>query len=169
MKEIVTKNGTHFTIAWAYGVLQKIDTLLFQGISDEGMEGVKSSLMMSRQEDVDLQDVKGAARMKFFSGGDIKAFILADTEVSTRLLATLVRSRDGVSIGSNFEERYEYCMEELDIAEGEQLAWVISDWLEDQDSEFKEKKRGELEPISNKPNDQGTAGVAIGSVPSPQA
>lgn len=115
-------SGKIYFIATGYGVIQSCQGIIFESMSEETMERMKKKLQKKGQG---LEDMPEAVLMDFFSGSDLKSFLISHANEGSKILARCIRAMDGEPFGTCYDDRYEECFEFLDFEDGTKIMKVI--------------------------------------------
>jgi len=136
MKIVAGESGSTYGLAVAYGVLNQLEGLVFETLSDEVMEKVKGRIA---EQGGEMDDLRGAALMAFFSGSDMREFLKGNATQGGRLIATVLRTVDGareVTVeGTAYNlrseaDRLDYVNEVLPFPDGEAIVDAVNDIME---------------------------------------
>jgi hypothetical protein len=127
--EYECKSGNRYGLVTAYGVLCQLEGSIFEMVSDETLEKMKAG--MSQIEDVEDMETEFRNRMfDQFSSKDLREFLLANIKQGPEVLATVLRTKNGTSIG-DLKERKRFIMEDLDYTDGAELTAYIDGLVRD--------------------------------------
>ena len=121
-----TVNGTKYTLSVAYGVLKQLENNIFELIDDTTMDKLKEGVIDGGGE---VEDLEEAAMMKFFSGAELKNFIVKNRDQGVKMLAMTLRLVNDKSIGETYENRLAYVMDKLDYEDGDALVEYLNEML----------------------------------------
>ena len=146
MDEFKTTTGNTYGIIFGYGILKQIEGSIFNMVEDDTIEKMKEKAKAA-QNNGGADMLNEEEVWEFFSVKDFRSIMIGNIDYSLKTMATMIRKFNGESVGSTFEERYDFVLG-MNEDDGRQLGNYISDRV----AEFQEGRaaQGESKPSSKK-------------------
>ena len=114
MEKFTCSSGSVYGLALGFGVLEALEGASIDAIPAEAIQRLQAEASTS-------DEIDPGRFMALLSGEEMKQFLVDNFAQNVRLVARCLRKADGKSVGSSFDERMEWCMDELPPKDGKEV------------------------------------------------
>ena len=107
-----------------YGILKQVESSLFKFLSDETIGEIK--LKWKHQAGDEAVEMTEGEVWDWITPKDFRRMVLGNVDFGLETMAKMIRTLNGESIGTNYEERYDFVLG-MDENDGREISNVLSD------------------------------------------